>query len=84
MPKNHRNSDIDLALINFRIASARLVATAEDLKRISTNGHGDWIREARRAYMAADIALADAHIDLEDAMKSELRIEGRWLCAIAV
>ena len=75
---------IESALINFRIASARLIATVEDLTRITALGRPDWIREARRAYMAADIALADAHIDLEDAMKSELRIEGRWLCAIAV
>ena len=71
---------VESALIDLRVASHRLVATIEDLQRIIKLSRGDWIREARRAYSAADIALGDAHIELEDAVRAQLKITGRWIC----
>lgn len=68
--------NVESAIIEVNLTSARLIATAKDLQRITKNGHPQWIREARLAYQQADRDHADAHLDLEYAVNQELSVRG--------
>lgn len=60
----------------YILAATELANAAADLQRLTKIGSPDWIREARRAYTQADIAAADAHLNLEIAVNQELQVQG--------